>query len=143
MRTVKGFRSSPMPKLVENDHGRGATIPSWKTCSNECVDSIPRSLMPAYPIIGRMAIFYHISECDHDKGRFTRNVDAAVQRTDLKRIVASAEKSGSSTDMWRESTGSSTRFSRAPVRPSILFSRAKGSGQPILSRPLFRSRSHH
>ena len=47
-----------------------------------------------YRIIGGMAVFYHVSERDHDKARFTRDVDAAVRRADLDRIIAAAEVSG-------------------------------------------------
>jgi hypothetical protein len=47
-----------------------------------------------YRIIGGMAVFFHVSERDHDKARFTRDVDAAVRREDLKRIIGAAENAG-------------------------------------------------
>jgi hypothetical protein len=47
-----------------------------------------------YRIVGGMAVFYHVSERDHDKARFTRDVDAAVRREDLDRVIAAAESVG-------------------------------------------------
>ena len=47
-----------------------------------------------YRIIGGMAVFLQVSERDAGKARLTRDVDVAVNRTDLKRIGAAAEPFG-------------------------------------------------
>jgi hypothetical protein len=55
--------------------------------------ALSRAGLP-YRIIGGMAVFYHVSERNHDKARFTRDVDAAVRREDLDRVIAAAESVG-------------------------------------------------
>jgi hypothetical protein len=47
-----------------------------------------------YRIIGGVATFIHVNEQDPMKARLTRDVDAAVAREDLPRIIAAAENSG-------------------------------------------------
>jgi len=47
-----------------------------------------------YRIVGGMAIFIHVFEQDPLKARLTRDVDAAVARVDLPRIITAAEKGG-------------------------------------------------
>ena len=47
-----------------------------------------------YRIVGGLAVFTHIFEKDPMKARATRDVDAAVERSDLGRITAAAEQSG-------------------------------------------------
>jgi hypothetical protein len=83
-----------------------------------------------YRIIGGMAVFYHVAERDHDKARFTRDVDAAVRREDLERIIAAAQAAGFSyrhvagMDMLVDPVSPGTRsaihlvFARERVRPS-------------------------
>lgn len=47
-----------------------------------------------YRIIGGMAVFFHVSERNHDRARFTRDVDAAIWRADLDRVITAAESAG-------------------------------------------------
>lgn len=47
-----------------------------------------------YRIVGGMAVFLQVSAHDPDNGRTTRDVDAAVQRDDLSRIIQAAESHG-------------------------------------------------
>ncbi|MBV9768413.1 MAG: hypothetical protein JOZ32_02480 [Bryobacterales bacterium] len=44
-----------------------------------------------YRVIGGMAVFLQVSARDPDAARFTRDVDIAVDRTDLERISKAAE----------------------------------------------------
>jgi len=48
----------------------------------------------SYRIVGGVAAFFHVFDREPDQARSTRDVDAAVARTDLPRIIAAAEKSG-------------------------------------------------
>jgi hypothetical protein len=47
-----------------------------------------------YRIVGGMATFIHVFNRDARKARLTDDVDAAVKREDLPRIIAAAEKAG-------------------------------------------------
>jgi len=47
-----------------------------------------------YRIVGGLATFIHVYAQDSGKARLTDDVDAAVERTDLPRIVAAAEQAG-------------------------------------------------
>ena len=47
-----------------------------------------------YRIVGGMATFIHVFEREPDNARLTRDVDAAVARADLSRIIEAAEKHG-------------------------------------------------
>lgn len=47
-----------------------------------------------YRIVGGMAAYIHVLEQEPDNARLTRDVDAAVTRADLARIIEAAEKSG-------------------------------------------------
>jgi hypothetical protein len=47
-----------------------------------------------YRIIGGMAVFIHVFEQEPIKARLTSDVDAAVDRADLPRIIAAAEQAG-------------------------------------------------
>jgi len=47
-----------------------------------------------YRIVGGMAVFLQVSARDPDNGRTTRDVDAAVRRDDLSRIIRAAELNG-------------------------------------------------
>jgi hypothetical protein len=47
-----------------------------------------------YRIIGGMAAFIHVFDRDPIKARLTSDVDAAVDRADLPRIIAAAEGAG-------------------------------------------------
>lgn len=47
-----------------------------------------------YRIVGGMAIFLQVSERSHDAARLTRDIDMAVDRSDLQRIAKAAEDSG-------------------------------------------------
>ena len=45
-------------------------------------------------MIGGLAVFFHVSARDHDAARVTRDVDIAVDRSDLDRIAKAAESFG-------------------------------------------------
>jgi hypothetical protein len=47
-----------------------------------------------YRIIGGMATFIHVFEQDPERARLTADVDAGVDRADLSRIIAAAERHG-------------------------------------------------
>ena len=47
-----------------------------------------------YRIVGGMAVFMHVSECDPLRARLTSDVDAAVERRDLPTVIAAARKVG-------------------------------------------------
>jgi len=47
-----------------------------------------------YRIVGGMAVFFQVSERDPDAARLTRDVDVAINRTDLQRIAKAAEDFG-------------------------------------------------
>jgi hypothetical protein len=47
-----------------------------------------------YRIVGGMAVYLHVSEQGHDAGRFTKDVDIAVNRRDIQRISEAAEGFG-------------------------------------------------
>jgi len=48
----------------------------------------------SYRIVGGVATFLHVYDREPDQARSTRDVDAAVARADLPRIIAAAEKGG-------------------------------------------------
>jgi hypothetical protein len=47
-----------------------------------------------YRVIGGLAVFFQVSARDHDTARVTRDVDIAVDRSDLDRIAKAAEPFG-------------------------------------------------
>lgn len=47
-----------------------------------------------YRIVGGFGVFLQINEVDPDRARLTRDVDVAIERGDLARIVAAAESAG-------------------------------------------------
>ncbi len=47
-----------------------------------------------YRIVGGVAVFLHVSERDPEKARMTRDLDLAVNRHDLQKITAAAERAG-------------------------------------------------
>ena len=47
-----------------------------------------------YRIVGGFGVFLQVYNADPDKARLTRDVDLAIHRTDLARIVAAAEAAG-------------------------------------------------
>ena len=47
-----------------------------------------------YRVIGGLAVFFQVSARDHDAARVTRDVDIAVDRSDLDRISRAAETFG-------------------------------------------------
>lgn len=47
-----------------------------------------------YRVIGGMAVFFQVSAKDADKARLTRDVDVAIDRGHLARVVDAAEKNG-------------------------------------------------
>jgi len=47
-----------------------------------------------YRVIGGLAIFLHVSERDPTKARLTNDVDVAVARATMERIVSAAERAG-------------------------------------------------
>ena len=48
----------------------------------------------SYRIVGGVAAFFHVYDREPDQARSTRDVDAAVARVDLPRIIVAAEKAG-------------------------------------------------
>jgi hypothetical protein len=56
-------------------------------------EALDRAGIP-YRIIGGLAVFTHVFDLDPMKARSTRDVDAAVDRSDLPRIAAAAEQAG-------------------------------------------------
>jgi hypothetical protein len=105
-----------------------------------------------YRIIGGMAAFYYVDELDPDKARFTPDVDAAVKREDLQRIIAAAEAAGfayrhvKGIDMLVDPASASGRsaihlvFAHAKVRPGDLepipFSEPRPTSEGILLAPV-------
>ena len=47
-----------------------------------------------YRIVGGMAVFIHVSERDPLNARLTRDVDAAIARVDLPRVIEAARQAG-------------------------------------------------
>ena len=47
-----------------------------------------------YRIVGELAIFPQVSARDPDKARMTRDIDVAVDRQHLEKIISAAEKHG-------------------------------------------------
>ena len=47
-----------------------------------------------YRIVGGMAVFFQVSERDPDAARLTRDVDVAIDRSDIERIARVAEDFG-------------------------------------------------
>src|SRR5580692_1570024 len=47
-----------------------------------------------YRVIGGLAVFFQVSARDHEAARVTRDVDIAVDRSDLDRIAKAAEPFG-------------------------------------------------
>jgi hypothetical protein len=47
-----------------------------------------------YQIVGGLAAFIHVFGQEPDKARLTRDIDAAVRRSDLPRIIRAAEENG-------------------------------------------------
>jgi hypothetical protein len=48
----------------------------------------------SYRIVGGVAAFFHVYDREPDRARCTADVDAAVARAHLPRIIAAAEKAG-------------------------------------------------
>lgn len=48
----------------------------------------------AYRIVGGFGVFLQVHNADPDKARLTRDVDLAIRREDLARIIAAAETEG-------------------------------------------------
>jgi hypothetical protein len=47
-----------------------------------------------YRLVGGLAVYLHVSKVDEDAGRLTKDVDIAINRSDLDRIVAAAREFG-------------------------------------------------
>jgi hypothetical protein len=47
-----------------------------------------------YRIVGGMGVFLQVCQADPDNARLTRDVDLAIHRSDLARIIAAAESAG-------------------------------------------------
>jgi len=63
----------------------------------EKLQRVHRALTEAgipYRVVGGLAIFFQVSERDHDSARMTRDIDIAVDRKQLSAIIAAAEKHG-------------------------------------------------
>lgn len=68
-----------------------------------------------YRIIGGMAVLLHVSERDPGKGRLTRDIDIAVERSKLKGIVAAAIPFGF---QYRDAAGVDMHLDDAEPRAS-------------------------
>jgi len=68
-----------------------------------------------YRIVGGMAVFIHVFERDPLRARLTSDVDAAIERTELPRLIAAAKKAGwtfrhtAGVDMLADETSSRAR----------------------------------
>ena len=105
-----------------------------------------------YRIIGCMGVFLQVSARDQDKARLTRDVDIAVQRTDLEEIKKAAEPFGfvyrhaagldMLLDAGKPKAGSAVHlvFAREKVRPvdaePIPFSEPTRTTEGILIAPV-------
>jgi hypothetical protein len=47
-----------------------------------------------YRLVGGMAVYLHVAECDPLQARLTADIDAAVRRSDLDSIIAAASQIG-------------------------------------------------
>ena len=106
-----------------------------------------------YRVIGGMAVFVQVSERDPGKARLTRDVDIAVNRSDVKRIADAAETFGfhyphvAGVDMLldnqepRASSGIHMVFADEKVRPEYIesvpgFSEVTRTTEGILIAPV-------
>lgn len=63
----------------------------------EKIQRLHRALTEAgipYRVIGGLAVFFQVSERDYQAARSTRDIDIAVDRNQLKGIIAASEKHG-------------------------------------------------
>jgi hypothetical protein len=107
----------------------------------------------SYRVVGGVAVFLQVYERDPGKARMTQDVDVAVDRGELSRIVAATEKYGfqyqhsAGLDMLvdaqepRASTGIHLNFVREKVRPEYLepvpgFSEPTRSSEGVLIAPV-------
>jgi len=91
-----------------------------------------------YRLIGGMAVFLQISARDPDAARFTRDVDIAVRREDVDRIVKAAEAFGF---RYRHVAGVDMLVSaenpKARSAVHLVFAREKVRPQDLLAIPDF------
>jgi hypothetical protein len=104
-----------------------------------------------YRIVGGLAVFLQVSARDQDKARSTRDIDVAVNRSDLSRIIETAERYGfkyrhaAGIDMLVDAEQGTARsavrlvFAREKVRPEyfepVPFSEATITQEGILLAP--------
>jgi hypothetical protein len=48
----------------------------------------------SYRVVGGLAVYFHVSARDLDNARMTRDIDVAVDRREMDRIIQAAEKHG-------------------------------------------------
>ena len=60
----------------------------------ELVEQIFSSAGLDYRIVGGLAVYLYVEECEPDAGRLTKDIDIAVRREDLSKIAKSAEAFG-------------------------------------------------
>jgi|SRR5882724_12012746 len=106
-----------------------------------------------YRIVGGMAVFFQVSERDPDAARLTRDVDIAIDRSDIERIARVAEDFGfryqhaAGVDMLVDAKQPKARsavhllFVREKVRPDYLepvpgFSEPTVTAEGILLAPV-------
>jgi hypothetical protein len=107
----------------------------------------------SYRVVGGMAVFLQVSARDPDNARLTRDVDVAVDRRELAKITAAAERHGfryrhaAGIDMLVDANERKARaaihliFVREKVRPEYLepvpdFSEATVSSEGVLLAPV-------
>ncbi|MEZ5401967.1 MAG: hypothetical protein R2729_20005 [Bryobacteraceae bacterium] len=85
-----------------------------------------------YRLVGGMAVFLHVSARDRMSARLTRDIDAAIDRDQLPRVIAAAERAGwkyrhaAGIDMLVDAENPSARsavhlvFLREKVRPEYV-----------------------
>lgn len=98
-----------------------------------------------YRVVGGMAVYLHVSERDPAAGRFTNDLDVAVDRRDLKKIANVAEEFGfryrhaAGVDMLVDAQAPKARsavhfvFVREKVRPEYL-EQVPDFSPPIVTR---------
>jgi hypothetical protein len=85
-----------------------------------------------YRVVGGLAVYLHVNNAEEDAGRLTRDIDIAVNRSDLGRIAAVAEQFGfryrhaAGVDMLVDASKPTARraihlvFTREKVRPEYV-----------------------
>ena len=70
-----------------------------------------------YRVVGGMGVFFQVSGVDENLARLTRDIDVAVQRSDLNRVIAAAERAGFA---YRHAAGVDMLVDQSKERPGSL-----------------------